>query len=426
MQQVASKNAPSPSLVIPHFAAGAFLWLMAIVLIAIYPDSFSQHYFSPKLLAITHLVVLGWISMIIFGALYQLIPVILEVKLFSEKLAQISFYTLILGTLLLSYSFWSSQLKTTLHVAVAFLLIAIVLFAINVFFTATKAEKQSIEKKFIITSITWLFLTVSLGILAAFNLSESFLTINHLELLKIHAHWGIFGWFLQLIIGVGSKLLPMFMVSHHLNTKKLNFAFVTINLGIIAGTIEFFVPSSILLYFSVAIIVAGVLSFLSYLFEAYQKRIKKSLDKGMKQSLMAFLILIIPMFMMIGLQFNLPNITFFKTELSLAYGVTLLMGFISSLIMGQTYKTLPFIVWLKVYKNKVGKGNIPFPKDLYSERIASLQLWGFTIGFIGFLLGILIKHTIALQIGSIIMLIAVILFNVNVLKIIFHQPKPHE
>lgn len=426
MQQIASKNAPPPSLVVPHFAVGAILWLVASVLTAFHPEIFTQHYFSPKLLAITHLVVLGWISMIIFGALYQLIPVILETKLFSEKFARISFYTLIIGTLLLSYSFWNSQLKLPLHVAVTFLLVSVVLFAINVFFTATKAEKQSIEKKFIITSVTWLLLTVSLGILATLNLSQSFLTINHLELLKIHAHWGIVGWFLQLIIGVGSKLLPMFMVSHHLNTKKLTLAYALINLGLIAGTIEILVPTSILLYFSAVLILVGVFSFLSFLFEAYQKRIKKSLDKGMKQSMIAFLILIIPMLMMIVLQFNLPNLTIFKTELSLAYGVTLLIGFISSLVMGQTYKTLPFIVWLKVYKNKVGKGNIPFPKDLYSERIASIQLWAYTIGFMGFLAGILLNHNITLQISSIIMLIAVILFAVNVLKIIFHQPKTHE
>ncbi|QKJ98531.1 MAG: hypothetical protein HND40_02605 [Ignavibacteriota bacterium] len=43
------------------------------------------HHFTPKILAITHIATLGWITMIIFGALFQLIPVVLEVKLFSEN-----------------------------------------------------------------------------------------------------------------------------------------------------------------------------------------------------------------------------------------------------------------------------------------------------------------------------------------------------
>lgn len=426
MQQIASKNAPSTGLVIPHFAIGALLWLFAIILTAIYPETFTQHYFSPKLLAITHLVVLGWISMIIFGALYQLIPVILEVKLYSEILGKISLFTLTFGTLMLAYVFWNNAFKILLHMAVSLLLIAVLLFTINVFTTAAKAEKQSIEKKFILTSAFWLLLTVSLGIIAAFNLSQPFLAINHLDLLKIHAHWGIIGWFLQLIIGVGSKLLPMFMIAHQLNTKKLTLAYFAINLGILNGTVALFINIDSLIYTSVAFTGIGIVSFLSYLLEAYKKRIKKSLDKGMKQSMISFLILIIPVLIMLVLQVNSPDINVFKTKLSLAYGTTLLMGFISSLVMGQTYKTLPFIVWLKVYKNRVGKGKIPFPNDLYSETIAAFQLWSFTIGFITFLCGILIHQLLLLQLGSVLMLIAVILYTTNVFKIIFHQPTRHE
>src|SRR5690606_14082030 len=151
MQQIAGKNTPSTNLVIPHFATGAILWLLAVILIAAYPEIFTQHYFSPKLLAITHLVVLGWISMIIFGALYQLIPVILEVKLFSEPLGKLSFYCLCIGTIVLAYAFWNNALKATLYLAAILLLAAVLLFIINIFTTSIKSEKQTIEKTFILT-----------------------------------------------------------------------------------------------------------------------------------------------------------------------------------------------------------------------------------------------------------------------------------
>ena len=80
MTQIASENAPSPMVVVPHYIFGGLTLLIVSLLIVFHPEAFTQHFFNPKLLAISHLLALGWISMIIFGALYQLLPVILEVK----------------------------------------------------------------------------------------------------------------------------------------------------------------------------------------------------------------------------------------------------------------------------------------------------------------------------------------------------------
>src|SRR5690606_28838637 len=78
MQQVASQYAPSPKVVVPFYGAGSLFFLAGCLMISLYPELFVGHYFSPGLLAITHLLVLGWVTMIIMGALSQMIPVILE------------------------------------------------------------------------------------------------------------------------------------------------------------------------------------------------------------------------------------------------------------------------------------------------------------------------------------------------------------
>jgi len=71
MQGVASNNAPSPRVVIPHFIFGGFILLVISLLIVAFPTIFTQHFINPKLLSITHLAVLGWVTMVIFGALYN-------------------------------------------------------------------------------------------------------------------------------------------------------------------------------------------------------------------------------------------------------------------------------------------------------------------------------------------------------------------
>jgi cbb3-type cytochrome oxidase subunit 1 len=423
MNQIASQNAPSPKVVIPHYAFGGLTWLAVTLLIVFNPEAFTQHFFNPELLAITHLLVLGWITMIIFGALYQLLPVIMEVKLYSEPFAIASFIMLGMGTILLAFAFWIFSFGAIMFVGATFIVLAVVLFVANVLFTARSSTKKAIERTFIVTSVIWLLFTVLAGLTLAINQVHPFLKTSQIELLKLHAHAGIVGWFIQLIIGVSSKLLPMFMVSHQVNTKKLTVAYYAINIGLIVGLVSLFLQLKSGIVISAIIIVPGIFSYLSFIYEAYTKRVKKQLDIGMKQTAFSFLILVIPFFLIFSLLFNFKFLNNLTLPLSVAYGSAIVIGFITSLVMGQTYKTLPFIVWLKVYRGRIGKVVLPLPKDLYSEKIAIAQLWLFAIGFVLLLIGISASVITIVLLGAIVLLLSASLYNFNLFKIIFHKPK---
>lgn len=423
MNQIASQNAPSPKVVVPHFVFGSLTWLAVSLLILFNPTAFTQHFFNPLLLSITHLLALGWMTMVIFGALYQLIPVIMEVKLYSERFALFSFVLLGFGSVLLAYSFWQFSFHSILFAGATFVVVAVVFFVINVLITAYSSKKKNIERIFIITAAIWLLLTVLAGLTLAINFAFPFMKTSNLELLKLHAHAGIVGWFIQLIIGVSSKLLPMFMVSHNLKTKKLTYAYFLINIGLIFGIASLFILWKSGVIISVIIVVLGIFSYLSFIFEAYKKRVKKRLDIGMKQSALSFVVLVIPLFLILSLVFNFELLNNLTLPLSVAYGSTIFIGFISSLIMGQTYKTLPFIIWLKVYRGRIGKVKLPLPKDLFSEKVAIAQLWLFALGFLLLLIGITTTINNIISAGGAILFLSVALYNINILKIIFHKPQ---
>ena len=93
--------------------------------------------------------------------------------------------------------------------------------------------------------------------------------------------------------------------------------------------------------------------------------------------------------------------------------------------MGQTYKTLPFIIWLKIYRGHVGKIKIPLPKELYSETIAIAQRWVFNSGFIVVIGGILLSEKDVIKFGCLFLILATLLYNFNLFKIIFHKQKKH-
>ena len=58
------------------------------------PPLLATYHYSPAAVAATHLFVLGWICSIVMGAMYQLVPVALETKLYSERLARVQFVRL--------------------------------------------------------------------------------------------------------------------------------------------------------------------------------------------------------------------------------------------------------------------------------------------------------------------------------------------
>ena len=153
MNGLKTNNSPHSSVVIPHFIFGGLCFLIVAVLIILAHTNILEAYFNSKIIAITHMAVLGWATMIVFGALYQLIPVVFETSLYSEKLAKITFWTSAVSVLYLTYSFWVNAFSTHLVYASVFMFLSLFLFIINVILSYIKSEIKNISSKFIIASI---------------------------------------------------------------------------------------------------------------------------------------------------------------------------------------------------------------------------------------------------------------------------------
>src|SRR6266498_4867925 len=76
---------PAPDVPLRYLvvAAGAFV-LAAVGVLWLAPEM-AGHYYHPHIVALTHMVTLGWITLTIMGASYQLIPIVLERPIWSER-----------------------------------------------------------------------------------------------------------------------------------------------------------------------------------------------------------------------------------------------------------------------------------------------------------------------------------------------------
>lgn len=423
MAPLGTQKAPSASVVLPYYATGAVVFFILTFLMLLSSSSFLGHYFQPHILTFTHLAALGWGTMIIFGASHQLLPVVMEVHLYSERLAKWCYGLLVPGVFLLTVSFWNFSIGWIMETGALLILVAIICYTINVYGTARQNKKTTISSECIVTASIWLLLTAVLGTLLVFNLRYAFFPKDHLYYLKIHAHLGMAGWFMLLIIGVSSRLIPMFLLSHHEPGRQVKWAYYCINISLLGYLIMAFVFKTEKYWPVFAIIaLAGIIAYGSFVRTAYKKAIRKKLDEPMKITMMAILLLGLPL----GLLFILAAFTdpgsAYEVSFSLAYGASILGGFITAIILGQTFKTLPFIVWMHRYKKLIGKTKTPLPRELYNDRWVTLQFYCYLGGYFLLLTGIILHIDWLITLGCIGLFLTAVFYNINVFITLSHHP----
>lgn len=408
--------------VIPFYVYAAVALLLAAVLLLCSVNSFLYHYFQPNILAITHIMALGWGTMIILGSAYQLIPVLIESNLYSEKLALLSFLLAGIGVPLLANGFYFFEMTALTKLGGMLVVIAICLFLINGYVSIVKSKTENVHAVFLLTSVGWLLLTALLGLGLVYNFSLPIFNYDSLHYLPLHAHLGIVGWFLMLVIGVGSRLIPMFLISKYSNNKLLWVIYVLINAALVLYILMFFLDVNVIwVVIPIIMLLVGLLLFGFYCYKAYDERIRKKLDGQMCVSLISVMSMLLPVLILMFVIVLNNKIAVVSPKIILAYGFLIFFGWLTAIILAMTFKTLPFIVWNKVYHHKAQTGKSPSPKDMFSQLVYKWMIVFYFSGIILFLAGIVAALVLLLQAGALALLIGAVLYLFNVLKLVLHK-----
>ena len=172
---------------------------------------------QPGMLAITHLFTLGFMSMVMMGALYQFLPVIGGVGIVNaNRVANVSHGLHTIGTLALVLNF---IMPTTLllMIAISTLGLGFLYYIYSVARVLIKKLSQGDTIVGIRIALLSLLLVVVLGLLILIqNSSNAFSRLSFLadkNYTDIHALFGGFGWGGLLIFAVSLQVIPMFHVT---------------------------------------------------------------------------------------------------------------------------------------------------------------------------------------------------------------------
>lgn len=405
--------------VLPFYIYASLGFLGGTLLLLWSTDVVGAHYFNPQALAITHTMALAWGTMIIFGASHQLLPVLVEGKLDSDLLAYLTFGFAGAGIPVLVFGFYVFDVGLPMQTGAVLINIAVVFYVINVFGSSFNSDRRNVHAWFVITAALWLFVTTFLGLLLVFNFSSKILVRNSVDYLSVHAHLGIVGWFVLMVMGVGSRLIPMFLISKYTSNKTLWLIFALLNMALISfsGLYLSDLPAP-LFYIPVALGAGAVVLFGRYCYKAYRVRIRKSVDRQVKTSLISVAQMLLPVIALIIALAILPN-----EKMAFIYGFCIFFGWLTAIILGMTFKTMPFIIWNRVYHHKAHGGATPAPKELFNENIYKIMLYTYLAGFVIFIAGVIILNQLVLKSGAFILVISAVLYVYNVTITATHKAK---
>ncbi|KYJ86722.1 hypothetical protein [Sulfurovum riftiae] len=371
MKAVSSDFAPPLKLIAPFFRFGVVFYLLSMMALLFFEPTFS--YAQMDVAGWIHLFLLGFVMMIIFGAMAQLIPVVLEVGHAVVDVYYIILPLLGIGASVMVVGFW--MLPALLPYGGLLVLIAMMIFAMESIATLRKSELRTLTVKTVAWSNGYLLLGILTGFAIALGLAGD-LSIDVGMMLKAHVYAVLGGYVILTIMGFSLILIPMFSLAHGFEEEHINRAFKLVTTGVTVVFAGALFGLEWLMWIGYLLNLIGVLSYMMQIYIIAKLTVRKELDVWAKSMMfafgtLAFAIILWIVYTMSGYTPFLHAAVWF-----------LLLGFIASMIIGHLYKIVPFLVWFERFAPLVGKEKVPMLHEMYSKEGANMMFWFTSVGVV--------------------------------------------
>ena len=408
MFAVSKDFAPPLKLIAPFFKIGVTFYLLATIALLSFNSTFS--YQEMGVAGWIHLFLLGYVMVIIFGAMAQLIPVVLEVGHAIVDLYYVILPLLVIGTVTMVLGFWVAP--SFLAYGGVLVLISMVIFATEAFATLKKAEIKTLTVKTVAVSNSFLLLGILTGFVIALGLS-GVISVDIDNMLKAHVYAVLGGFVLLTIMGLSLTLIPMFSLAHGFDDTPIKRAFNLVSFGVLSVFIGSLLNFPIFHYLGYILTFTGVSFYFYQIYIIYRLTVRKELDIWAKSMIFGFLSLILSL--VLGVISFLPNANEAWLHSSLWF---FMLGFIGFLINGHLYKIVPFLVWFERFSPLVGKEKVPMLHEMYPKKQASIMFWYSSIGVVLGGVGLLVQNDFMFRAGVTLMIFGAIFLYLSMSKML--------
>jgi hypothetical protein len=327
-------------------------------------------FYQPRVLAVTHTLTLGWISLAIIGVLYRFVPALTKQQVRRPWLARVQVGLFLSGAWGLVSHFWIGHLNGMAWSA-GVLLLAVVLLLRVLLPLLLRAPTRDATVLGIIVALFCFLGVATLGFLYAVDKVHPFLGGNVLSNIAGHAHLAVLGWVTLTICAVSYRMVAAFTLPERVLPVPARRQVVS--LAICAPSLAVALLLRSWTVAPLAFLTAASLVWYATIIARLLRTRRQPIDWSIRHVLAALAHLCAAGACGMGFALGVDVGGAFGTHLAVAYGVLALLGWVSNFILGMGSRLAPGLA--------AATGLAPQP--LLSPRIQAVIFWTFNAGVVG-------------------------------------------
>lgn len=362
-----------------YLLIGQLSLLAVLATIAAWPAVLQQGYLAPTVVGLAHLMTLGLVTATILGSLYLLSPFALRARMREGTGDLLALALFALGVVGMVVAFASGDVRAAAlrwpPVVLALAWVAVH----SLWALAQSGVTASFKVPFL---LAWggLAGTVLIGVLHGLDRSGSVLGGALADRVAAHAHLGLVGWALVLVVGAANRLLPMVLPAAMPGGIRVWGPPALLLAGAAAYASGRITALPSLALGGVAAIAGGIAAFLGNV--AWMLRHRRaparavwSPDLPRAGALSALLSLAAATALGVALAGGWSG-----PRLVVAYGVLALLGFFAQLIVAMEQRLVPWLLWMRAYGARQPRPAPPSPYRLPLRPLQLLVTWSWAVG----------------------------------------------
>jgi hypothetical protein len=395
---------PSSALPLAYYFVAYASFGTALLVLAVDPTIPGGSFYQPRMVALVHLLTLGWLTSSILGSLYIVGPLALRAPMRVGKAEWAAFAAFVIGASGMISHFWINSYDGMAWSA-PLVIGAVTWVVLDVVGGLRASTIHWAVRLHVVLALINILAAAALGMVLGLDRSRGFLSISPLASMFAHAHLAAVGSVAMLVFGLSYRLIPMMLPAAMPSGGSLALSAILLETGLAVLTVQLMIESSFV-WVGAVIIVGGVVSFVVQVRRMLKHRLprppalpRRDWSTWQIHMAMAWLVTAVA----IGLVLSVGAGDESRLPLMWLYGVAGLVGFLAQMVAGMQGRLVPLYAWYRAYA-AIGRVPARAANALPSARFARSIFLCWAAGVPLLAWGLPFQDLTAIRAGSVVLL----------------------
>ena len=354
---------------------------LAFLFAGCWPDAVAGFFYHSWLIALVHMVTLGWITFSIVGAFYIVAPLVLRTEVPPRRLDYVAYAFAIIGLVGMVGHFWIQE-YAGMSWSAATIAAGITYVTVRIVASIRRGGSPGAVKLHIILACVNFWIAASMGILIAIDKVTHVLGGFILTNVYAHAHLAALGWATMMVIGVGYRLVPMTLPAKMPSGRSLYLSAMLLEIGTLGLFVTLILRSALALVFGLTV-AGGIATFCADIAMTLRRRVSRPaaaprVDFGLLHAAAAGVFLVVAA--LIGIWLLIVPTSPTTLHAAAAYGVFGLVGFLAQMVVAMEARLLPMVTWFWAYAASSYRVAPPSPHAMRDRLLQTVVFIGWNGG----------------------------------------------